>query len=244
MNRVLTILFFALSLTSWASQDDKIFLDANFNPVDNVSGAKYYRTVSLSEANTYYAEVFYLTDKPQMKANYLDEELTILHGLCTYYHKNGKVESTGKYAHGKKQGVWERFTLFGEKKADRFYPTATELEEKQRKASCLASFKSGKDELADYIEDNLRFPYQAEALDITEGEVTVNLLIDDEGKVTDFEILASTDRVFNQEAIVFIKTMPDWNPALWKGKAINSNYIIKLPFSADLSSQRNTTFQN
>ena len=244
MKRVLTLILTIISLNVFAFQDDKIFLDENFNPISDLNGAKYYRTVQQNDENTFYTEVFYLTDRPQMKGSYLDEELTILHGLCIYFHKNGKVESKGIFDHGKRTGIWERFDLFGEKKADRFYPSEKEIKESNRKQSCLAKFQDGAEDLKDYEKANLKFPYQGELLDLTEGEVIINLSINNLGIITANEILSSSAFIFNKPAQNFVKSMPNWNPALWNGKAIVSNFIIKIEFDQETKRQKTTAFQN
>ncbi len=244
MNRALTFMLIAFSVNAFALQDDKTFLDENFNPISNLNGAKYYRTVQQQDENLYYAEVFYLTDFPQMKGHYLDKEITILHGLCTFFHRNGKIESKGNFNAGKRMGIWERYTMFGERKSDRFYPSADEIARTFKRKSCLARFENGHEELAKFIAENLKFPYQADLLDITEGEVTFNLSINKFGEIISKEILASSAYIFNKSARSVIDRMPDWEPARWSNKAIDSNFIIKIKFDSETLRQKNTSFQN
>ena len=244
MNRVLTCLLIALSFNALALQDDKTFLDKNFNPIKDSNGAKYYRTVQQNNENIYYVEVFYLTDAPQMKGHYLDKELTILHGACSYFHRNGKIESKGTFHEGKRAGIWERYTMFGDRKADRFYPNDEDIAQSVEKKSCLAQFENGHSQLESFIAENLKFPYQAELLDLSEGEVTFNLNIDKFGRIISKEILTSSAYIFHKSASSLIDIMPHWEPALWKGKAINSNFIIKIEFDNETLRQRTTSFHN
>ncbi len=230
MKRVLTLLLILLSLHTFSREEDKTFLDEHFKPVPNMSGAKYYRTVSVNQENLFYAEVFYLTDQPQMKGHYLDIELTTLHGDCAYFHRNGKIESEGQYEKGKRVGVWKRFTLFGEKRLDRYYASKHELIEKSDLPTCLASFKKIETDLSDFLQDHLMFPYQATLLDLTQGRVHMSLLIDETGTVTGHEVLSSTSYAFTQEAEKMLQHMPQWNPALNTGEAVESNFIIKIIF--------------
>ena len=244
MNRVLTFLLIAFSANVFALQDDKTFLDENFNPISDMNRAKYYRTVQQHNENLYYAEVFYLTDLPQMKGHYLDKQITILHGLCTFFHRNGKIESKGDFNNGNRMGVWERYTLFGERKPDRFYPSADEIARAIKRKSCLARFENGQEQLEKFISDHLKFPYQAELLDLYEGEVTFNLSINKFGKIISKEILASSAYIFNKSASSVIDRMPAWEPARWSNKAIDSNFIIKIKFDSETLRQKNTSFQN
>ena len=244
MNRVLTFLLIAFSANVFALQDDKTFLDENFNPISDMNRAKYYRTVQQHNENLYYAEVFYLTDLPQMKGHYLDKQITILHGLCTFFHRNGKIESKGDFNNGNRMGVWERYTLFGERKPDRFYPSADEIARAIKRKSCLARFENGQEQLEKFISDHLKFPYQAELLDLYEGEVTFNLSINKFGEIISKEILASSAYIFNKAASSVIDRMPAWEPARWSNKAIDSNFIIKIKFDGETLRQKNTSFQN
>jgi len=232
MKRVLTFLLLTLSLFTYANDLDKTFLDENFNPLEDMSGAKYYRTVT-QESNLFYAEVYYLTDAPQMKGNYLDSALTILHGTCQYFHRNGKIESTGRYENGVRVGLWKRYSLFGEKKTSRYYATPTEIDKQFKLKTSLASFNYQGETLEDYVKDNLEWPVQASFLDLTEGTVVINLNLTSEGQITSYEILSCSDYCFKPEAKKLVANMPNWSPALSRGNAVSSNFIIKIEFNQD-----------
>ena len=58
--------------------------------------------------------------------------------------------------------------------------------------------------------------------------------MDEEGYVIGYDLLASDSRYFSKAAINLIGSMPKWNPALRKGKAVASSYIVPIPFSYEV----------
>lgn len=228
MNRVLTFIFIIATITLTAA-DDKQYLDADFNVVTQESSAMYYRLVSKSSDGLYNSHVYYLNEVLQMKGKYLEEELLTLHGECSFYYKNGQTESEGQYDHGRRSGLWKRYDLFGEPKADKYYPTNEEIAQDKFK-TCMASFVGGKRELDAYLIKNLVYPketiYQGKHL----GEVNINIELDEEGYVVGYDVLASNSELFSKEAIRLVTQMPKWNPALRDGRPVASSYIISIPF--------------
>lgn len=229
MNRVLTILFMLTTYLATAIQGDKQFLDADFNPVIEEDNAMYYRLVFKGADSLYNSHVYYLNEVLQMKGNYLDETLLILHGECSFYYKNGQKESEGMYENGNRIGQWKRFDLFGERKADKYYPTTAELAEDKFK-TCMASYKGGKKEMDAYLIKNTVFPKKAVYEGKFLGEVNINIEFDEEGYVIGYDVLTSGSEYFSQEAIRLVTAMPQWNPALRDGRPIKSSYIISIPF--------------
>lgn len=55
------------------------------------------------------------------QGQFIDPGLTERHGDFVHYHTNGRVESRGRFEHGRKAGVWERFDAAGKPLASRIY---------------------------------------------------------------------------------------------------------------------------
>lgn len=53
--------------------------------------------------------------------HYADPDLLTPHGDFTFYHRNGAIESAGRYVHGMKTGVWYRYDPEGNALAERVY---------------------------------------------------------------------------------------------------------------------------
>jgi hypothetical protein len=61
------------------------------------------------------------------EGQFLDARLQEMHGAFVFYHGNGQVESKGRFEHGRKSGVWQRFDPAGRPLAERIYdPEAME----------------------------------------------------------------------------------------------------------------------
>jgi hypothetical protein len=61
------------------------------------------------------------------EGQFLDARLQEMHGAFVFYYPDGQVESQGRYEHGHKSGVWQRFDAGGRPLAERIYdPEAME----------------------------------------------------------------------------------------------------------------------
>lgn len=56
-----------------------------------------------------------------MTGSYSDDALTVAEGAFVFYHRNGKVESSGNFHMGVKTGVWKRYNQRGDELPERFY---------------------------------------------------------------------------------------------------------------------------
>ncbi len=79
-----------------------------------------------------------------------------------------------------------------------------------------------------FTAENMNWPSQDDCV----GSVSVQVLINEEGVLSDFTILRGLDgcRGFQEEALRLVKAMPKWIPAQINGKAVKSHYIIPIKF--------------
>ena len=63
-----------------------------------------------------------------------------------------------------------------------------------------------------------------------EVKVVIKMLIDENGKLTNFEIVnkSAANESFENEFLRVMKTMPQWNPATKDGKAISSDFYLPI----------------
>lgn len=73
-----------------------------------------------------------------------------------------------------------------------------------------------------------------------EIKVVIKMLIDEEGKLTNFEIVnkSAANESFENEFLRVMKTMPQWNPATKDGKAIASDFY--LPITIKVAKETNS----
>lgn len=62
------------------------------------------------------------------------------------------------------------------------------------------------------------------------GRVIVSFVINENGQVTDPEVLRHVDKDLNKEAIRIIKSMPRWIPGEHKGKKVKVRYTLPFQF--------------
>lgn len=86
----------------------------------------------------------------------------------------------------------------------------------------------------EYLERKIRYPDGARENGVV-GKVYVRFLIDENGNVTEAS-LPYTDRLgagLEEEALRVVKTMPAWQPATYKGKAVRVVYTLSVKFELE-----------
>lgn len=94
----------------------------------------------------------------------------------------------------------------------------------------MPEFPGGMAGLIQYITKNLRYPEEAKAKGI-QGRVTVRVVVNTEGKVTNAEVLRSVDPALDAEALRVASSLPDWKPGMKDGKPVNVRFIFPVNFS-------------
>ena len=97
------------------------FVDAQFGSVA-YNGDAFVRTTSPRCDGRFNVRVVDGHGNVRMIGTFADNSITVPHGLFTYYHDNGNMESQGLYRNGTKSGTWERYSSDGRRLADREYP--------------------------------------------------------------------------------------------------------------------------
>lgn len=94
----------------------------------------------------------------------------------------------------------------------------------------MPEFPGGMAGLIQYITKNLRYPEEVKAKGI-QGRVTVRVVVNTEGKVTNAEVLRSVDPALDAEALRVASSLPDWKPGMKDGKPVNVRFIFPVNFS-------------
>jgi hypothetical protein len=118
----LILLFIALSafLIEANAQQPVVYLDAGFQRIKE-SIATYKVPLKANGDGTYSGELTF-NGIVKMTGQYIPFKTGFIeNGVFTFFHPNGKMESTGAYERGARIGVWKRFDADGKPKPDRFY---------------------------------------------------------------------------------------------------------------------------
>ncbi|MBT1709927.1 TonB family protein [Fulvivirgaceae bacterium PWU5] len=104
------------------------------------------------------------------------------------------------------------------------------------KPEVVPEYTGGEQDMRKYLNDNLKYPDAARDNGV-EGTVFIDFVVDDKGKVQD--VVASdavgenVDLALKEEAVRVVASMPGWQPAKQKGKAVSSAFSIPITFELE-----------
>jgi TonB family protein len=90
--------------------------------------------------------------------------------------------------------------------------------------------KIGYKSFDEYIRKNLTFPQNAKENGIT-GEVTVQFIVNVEGKVEEVKIIQGVDPLLDLEAVRVINSSPRWKPGKKNGEKVNVKLVYPVIFT-------------
>jgi periplasmic protein TonB len=93
----------------------------------------------------------------------------------------------------------------------------------------MPQFPGGEEALMEFLNENLRYPAQAENMGIA-GRVTVRFVVNREGVVSNVQVMRSLDPSCDKEAMRIVKIMPNWIPGRQNGRAVDVYYVLPILF--------------
>lgn len=206
------------------------YVDLNMQSV-SPDQAAFRRAAVLQEDGFFHVVVRFLDGQTRMTGTYADEALQVQEGWFEYFFFGGQMESMGAYQNGIKVGLWKRWNWNGQSLPDRHYAAAEPVLQ-----DCAAEFPGGHSALQTYIRTNLEYPEAARKRRI-EGEVQVAFSIDPSGSIHSIEILSSTHPLLSDAGFELVANMPRWQPAIKRGTAISSHFILPITFELSVTQQ-------
>ena len=93
------------------------------------------------------------------------------------------------------------------------------------------TFEGGdSDAFVKYVQKNLKYPQSA--IDNGEsGKVTVNFVVDANGKIKNAKVVKGVSEALDAEALRVVQNAPDWTPAKQGGKNVPVTYSIPVTFA-------------
>lgn len=91
----------------------------------------------------------------------------------------------------------------------------------------MPSFPGGNPALLKFLEENLRYPNIEECVT---GRVVVRFQVNEDGSISEIEIVKSLTPEFDAETIRVVKAMPRWIPVKQNGKKVKSYYTLPIKF--------------
>ncbi|MEM6767746.1 MAG: TonB family protein [Bacteroidota bacterium] len=96
-------------------------------------------------------------------------------------------------------------------------------------ADNMPSFPGGAGAMYRFLRDNLDYPASALNQQV-EGQVLVQIIVNEQGEVTQPRILKSLGEGCDEEALRLISKMPDWIPGSKQGKAVKVRRNVPVTF--------------
>lgn len=95
-----------------------------------------------------------------------------------------------------------------------------------------AQFPGGAKGLKRHITKHIQYP-EISMEQGEQGKVYVGFTVEKDGSLSDIEVLRGASKALDQEAIRMVSEMPEWTPAIYKGKYVRAkvrfpiNYVLK-----------------
>ncbi len=93
----------------------------------------------------------------------------------------------------------------------------------------MPEFQGGRRGMADFINQNLKYPPEAKRLNI-KGKVYVKFVVDSSGQVVDVDLVRKGNPILDAEALRIVKAMPKWKPGKHKGQFVSVTQIVTVTF--------------
>ena len=93
-------------------------------------------------------------------------------------------------------------------------------------------FKGGEEARLKFLKENLIYPEEAKKQKI-EGKVVVEFIVEEDGSLTDIQILKSVSPILDEEVLRIVRLMPKWKPAEQKGKPVRRKQTMPITFSLE-----------
>lgn len=93
----------------------------------------------------------------------------------------------------------------------------------------MPSFPGGISGLRTYLNQNIRYPAEAQE-NCVQGRVVVSFVVEKDGHISDVTVLRSVDPSLDKEAIRVVRNMPRWSPGKQGGEPVRVRYNVPVSF--------------
>ena len=100
----------------------------------------------------------------------------------------------------------------------------------------MPEFPGGDNARTDYINQNLKYPVEAQENGI-QGRVVCQFIVEKDGSISNVEVLRGIDPSLDREAFRLISTMPKWTPAKQRGEIVRVRFTLPIMFRLTVETQ-------
>lgn len=239
MKQTLTILLF---LPLLAFGQDTTFIDQDWNKVESIQHATYFKTVVYHKADSNRATetVYFKSGQIKTQKDYAVYKDRKLDGKSKEWFESGQLRKDIDYKEGKKNGQLFTYWANGKLKRADAYENDTLIQGK-----CLTSegrdtihydyeqmpeFPGGIDALIQYLRKELKYPKSAQRAGV-EGLVLVGFVVNTNGTISDVKVVKSAFfPELDKEALRMVRKMPNWEPGMEDGEVVKIGFHLPIHF--------------
>ena len=93
----------------------------------------------------------------------------------------------------------------------------------------MPSFPDGISGLRTYLNQNIRYPAEAQE-NCVQGRVVVSFVVEKDGHISDVTVLRSVEPSLDKEAVRVVRNMPRWTPGKQGGEPVRVRYNVPVSF--------------
>lgn len=93
----------------------------------------------------------------------------------------------------------------------------------------MPSFPGGISGLRTYLNQNIRYPAEAQE-NCVQGRVVVSFVVEKDGHISDVTVLRSVEPSLDKEAVRVVKNMPRWTPGKQGGEPVRVRFTVPVSF--------------
>jgi protein TonB len=216
---------------------DTTFFDGNWRHVSRAS-AVYYGWVTPLDSGRCRIQDFYRSGERQMEAAGWLGPPALKDGPVTYYFRSGPKSTTGQFANGKREGVWQywnedgtlrhKLTWHGGRKvvATYVFTAQNTVDNVPQIVEQMPKFL-GPLTLQQYLTATMHRPTTMPA---GGGKVLVQFVVGPQGNVTSTSIIKGFDPTCDAEALRAIAALPRWQPGRHNGQPVAVRFVVPINF--------------
>lgn len=247
MKKLLLLISFVIFTNFGYSQKLETYYINNHYEKCSKDFAKFRRTVH-NQNDIWVVRDYYLNDSIQMIGNFLDKNLIQKTDTLKRYYPNGKVSSISVYKNNVLNGNLKSYYVTGSisklANYDMNVPTGEwiwynedgTIENKLENVNpnilsenySSSEYPGGKKKLNEYIK---KVDYELRNGNMVyNGKTITAFQINEEGNVTDVDIILKGTKQMDSAIIKHLYNMPQWKSEKKGGKYVTSNYVLPIAF--------------
>ena len=220
-----TTLLICLSVFEALGQgEERVYLSATLEEAPKAQAA-YYKQQAGKDGDKFIGKTFSMDGKLKVEGRYVDPDLRIEDGVFTFYHPNGKIESTGAYAQGWKSGVWQRFDQWGRPLSEKVYDPEVLANVIFTQPDQMPRYPGGDATLQTLVKTQVA----EKSATRPRGKLKATFVVEKDGSLSDVKMIQGVGGNIDELAMAAIKDTR-WTPGLAKGRPVRVQMTVPLQF--------------